>query len=234
MKRFNTLMSMLLIGASIGSVSAVITEETHVEKKIDGTTAVALKLPNAIEPASAREVVAETVAETPLMTLKNLNKLQKDKDSGVRVLFALPKLPEGARPMIPLLKGSTGLIKYDFEINGEIYDLWTNWSSVDLERDGGSAAHTYDNKPFSGERTKETWHTNYYLAKEGAKPGESENALDVTGKIPGIVETVYVVLGDVFLNQENASYYDNRGREDKSDQLTRARNLALKSRKNIN
>jgi hypothetical protein len=112
-------------------------------------------------------------------------------------------------------------------INGVAYDLWRNYNNWDLEQHGGVARYTY-----SGfcDFTNETWYSNYYLVKQGVAPGESGNALDMTGKIPDIERTVYVFFGEVFLNQTDASASDNDGRRAKQREFLDARERTLAAR----
>lgn len=187
MKNLNKLMGVLLFGGCIGSVSAADIDSKEV----------------------ATVPIADEVQATKPITLRTVNGLREDPD--VTVLFALPPLPKEARPHVAFSKNSIGLKKSDVQINGRIYDLWTNDSSWDLEREGGSAGYTLDKGVFPGDSSKETWYTNYYLVNQGTQPGESENALDMTGQIPGLSGTVYVFLGEIFLNQRDAKVDDNDG-----------------------
>jgi hypothetical protein len=223
--------SVLLIGASIGSASAVVTEEQGNAAVGGGTKSVRFTCERAIATNSdaARDRAAAAVAAPKLMTLKNVNKLRTT--AGVTILFALPQLPEKARPMVGFLKGRPDLKVSKFPINGIPYDLWTNYDSWDLETDGGIARYTFDNGLFTGgDSTKETWHSNYYLTKEGALPRESENALDITGVIPGVEGAVYVLLGEIFHKHADVSYYDNDARRYQQEQVKAARQRALAAR----
>jgi hypothetical protein len=217
MKQLNSLKVMLSLTCSMGYLSAA-----HLEGGSQDTST----------SMGSDQVEVTPAAKTRAVTLSEVNK--KRNDGEVKVLFALPPLTGNARPDYSSTKGFASCMVEGFEINGQKYDLWSNYSNWDLETKGGVAEHRIDRG--CGEYTKETWYSRYYLVKQGILPGESENALIIDGALlKGFASNlfkgpVFVFYGEIFLVQKNAPYYDNEENRRKDLQADEARKIALATR----
>jgi hypothetical protein len=211
MKKLNALMGALLLGVSIGSVSAA--------DIMQGNDAAAV---------SSATVATVTPAAKPSITLSQVNQLRKEGRS-VTVLFAVPPMSTGAHLSFLDRLASARREKALISINGSAYNLWNIYESSDLERAEGIL--DFSRVRILNDRAEEIWHRQHYLVKQGILPGESENALEMTGQIPGVNGTVYVFLGENFYEGIDPSHLTSDGRLCQQIALQYARDRALAARK---